>query len=416
MLKNLFSTVSAGSFRAMSGRMVALCLLAVCVATPTFAKKDKKEKKEEGYVFTDVKRLPITSIKDQSRSGTCWCFSTLSFFEAELLRMGKGEQDLCEMFVVHKTMEDRAEAAVRTHGDVSFAQGGSFYDVAYCIKNYGIVPQGAMPEPGSLYGETVINHNEVDAIASSFVNAIAKGKQKKLSPAWKKAFKAIYDTYLGECPEAFTYNGVEYTPKSYAESLGLNMDDYVSLTSFTHHPFYKPFVLEIQDNWRWAQSYNLPLDEFMQVFDYALNHDYPIAWGSDVSEKGFTRNGIAVMPDIKAAADLTGSDRDHWLGMSETERADEALTKPSPEMTITQELRQVGYDNWETTDDHGMIIFGIAKDQTGKEYYLVKNSWGEYGKYKGIWYASKAFVAYKTMNILVHKDGVPAEIRQKLGI
>ena len=399
-------------------KKLTIIILAALVAMPSFAatKKDKKEKQEEGYVFTTVKALPITSVKDQSRSGTCWAFSALGFFEAELLRIGKGETDLCEMFVVHKTMEDRADAAVRTHGDVSYAQGGSFYDVVYCIQNYGIVPQNAMPEPGSLYGEKSINHNEVDAIATAFVKAIAEGKQKKISPTWKKAFKGIYDAYLGECPEKFILDDKEYTPKSYAESLGLNMDDYVSLTSYTHHPFYKPFVLEIQDNWRWAQSYNLPLDEFMQVFDYAIENGYPIAWGSDVSETGFTRQGIAVMPDTEGASDLTGSDRDHWLGMSPSERSNEALSKPSPEKVITQEMRQEGYDNWETTDDHGMLIYGIAKDQTGKEYYMVKNSWGEYGKYKGIWYASKAFVAYKIMNILVHKNGVPAALRQKLGI
>ena len=399
-------------------KKLSILMLAALVAMPSFAAdKDKKDKKEEGYVFTTVKALPITSVKDQSRSGTCWAFSALGFFEAELQRMGKGEQDLCEMFVVHKTMEDRAEAAIRTHGDVSYSQGGSFYDVAYCLENYGIVPQNAMPEPGSLYGEKGINHNEVDAIATAFVKAIAEGKQKKISPAWKKAFSGIYDAYLGECPEKFVVDGKEYTPKSYAASLGLSdMSQYVSLTSYTHKPFYKPFVLEIQDNWRWAQSYNLPLDEFMQVFDYAIQNGYPIAWGSDVSETGFTRNGIAVVPDTEGAADLTGSDRDHWLGMSPTERSEAALNKPSPEKVITQEMRQEGYDSWETTDDHGMLIYGIAKDQNGKEYYMVKNSWGEYGKYKGMWYASKAFVAYKTMNILVHKSGVPAELRKKLGI
>ena len=396
-----------------------ILLLAAMAVMPSFAavKKDKKEKKEEGYVFTTVKALPVTSVKDQSRSGTCWAFSGLGFFEAELLRMGKGEHDLCEMFVVHKTMEDRADAAVRTHGDVSYSQGGSFYDVAYCIENYGIVPQTAMPEPGSPYGEKSINHNEVDAVATAFVKAIAEGKQKKISPAWKKAFRGIYDAYLGECPERFIIDGKEYDPKSYAQSIGLgDMSQYVSLTSYMHRPFYKPFVLEIQDNWRWAQSYNLPLDEFMQVFDYAIQNDYPIAWGSDVSETGFTRSGIAVMPDTEGAADLTGSDRDRWLGMTPGERSSEALSKPSPEKVITQEERQQAYDNWETTDDHGMLIYGIAKDQTGKEYYMVKNSWGEYGKYKGMWYASKAFVAYKTMNILVNKNGVPAELRKKLGI
>lgn len=387
----------------------------VCLSAASSA-QDNSAKADSGFVFTTVKENPITSIKNQNQSGTCWCFSTLSFFESELIRMGKGKQDLCEMFVVHKTMEDRAKQAVRTHGDVSYSQGGSFYDVVYCMQNYGIVPQEAMPQPGTLYGDTLPNHNEVDLVATAFVKALSTSKLRKLSPVWQKAFSGIYDAYLGQCPEKFTHNGKEYTPKTYMASLGLNMDDYVSLASFTHHPFYKPFVIEVQDNWRWAQSYNLPIDELMEVFDNALKNGYTIAWGADVSEIGFTRNGIAVMPDMKSAADLTGSDAARWLGLSANEKRTEALKKPSPELTVTQEMRQTAYDNWETTDDHGMHIYGIAKDQTGKEYYMVKNSWGEAGKYKGLWYASKAFVAYKTMNILVNKNAIPKAIRKKLGL
>lgn len=394
-------------------KQLLLFALALCTMGASAQEQDKKA--EEGFVFTTVKENPITSIKNQNQSGTCWCFSSLSFFESELLRMGKGEHDLCEMFVVHKTMEDRAVQAVRTHGDVSYSQGGSFYDVMYCMKNYGIVPQEAMPQPGTLYGDTLPNHNEVDQVATAFVDALAHGKQRRLTPAWKKAFRGIYDAYLGECPEKFTYNGKEYTPKSYMGSLGLNMDDYVSLTSYTHFPFYSQFPIEVPDNWRWALSYNLPIDELMEVFDYAINNGYTIAWGSDVSEAGFTGKGVAVMPDIKAE-DLTGSDAARWLGLTPAQRRSEALTKPAPEMTITQEMRQEAYDNWETTDDHGMQIFGIAKDQTGKEYYMVKNSWGMAGNYKGIWYASKAFVAYKTMNIVVHKNAIPKNIRKKMGL
>lgn len=397
-----------------------LFALAIC-SVGAFAQdknENKEEKKDEGFVFTTVKENPITSIKNQNQSGTCWCFSSLAFFESELLRLNKDKNkdvDLCEMFVVHKTMEDRAKQAVRTHGDVSYSQGGSFYDVIYCMDKYGIVPQEAMPQPGTLYGDTLPNHNEVDLVAGAFVKALAKSNMRKLSPVWTKAFSAIYDAYLGECPEKFTYKGKEYTPKSYMESLGLNMEDYISLTSFTHHPFYKPFVIEVQDNWRWAQSYNLPIDELMEVFDNAINNGYTIAWGSDVSEGGFTRDGVAVMPNIKAE-DLTGSDAARWLGLTPSQRYSESMTKPAPEMKITQEMRQEAYDNWETTDDHGMQIYGIAKDQTGKEYYMVKNSWGNAGKYKGVWYASKAFVAYKTMNIVVHKDAVPKAILKKLGL
>ena len=368
------------------------------------------------FNFTIIKENPITSIKNQNRSGTCWAYSSLGFFEAELLRQGKGEFDLCEMFVAHKTYEDRAKASVRLHGDISFAQGGSFYDVVYCMKNYGMMPETAMPLPGTLYGDTLANFTEFFSIAEGYVNGIAKGKQKKLSPAWFKGLNAVFDTYLGEVPETFVYNGVTYTPMSYQASLGLNMDDYISLTSYTHHPFYEPFILEIQDNWRWGESYNLPIDELMEVMDNAVRNGYTFAWGSDVSEDGFTRNGIAVCPDVTKAPDYSGSDMAHWLGLSNAGKMQEATTRPMPEIEVTQEMRQEAYDNWETTDDHGMVIYGLAKDQNGKEYFMVKNSWGKSGRYDGIWYASKTFVKYKTMNILVHKNAIPKDIRKKLGI
>ena len=383
------------------------------------AKKNKKNQPEEGFVFTTVKENPITSIKNQSRAGTCWCYSSLAFIESELIRMGKGEFDLSEMFIVHNTYLDRADKAVRTHGDVSFSQGGSFYDVMYGMKTFGLVPEAEM-RPGVMYGDTLSNHNELTAVSDAVVAAIAKGGLKKLQKndknemLWKKAIESIHDIYLGERPEKFTYEGKEYTPKSFYESLGLNADDYISLTSYTHHPFYSSFVLEIQDNWRWAQSYNLPIDELMEVFDNAIMNGYTIAWGSDVSENGFTRNGIAVLPDAEKAQELSGSDMAHWIKMKPEEK--KLNTKPQPQKWATQEERQAAYDNFETTDDHGMQIYGIAKDQAGNEYYMVKNSWGEAGTYKGIWYASKAFVRYKTMNIVVHKDAIPEAIAKKLGL
>ena len=374
---------------------------------------------EEGFVFTTVKENPITSIKNQNRAGTCWCYSSLAFIESELLRMGKGEFDFSEMYIVHNTYLDRADKAVRTHGDISFSQGGSFYDVIYGMEKFGLVPEEEM-RPGVMYGETLSNHNELSAVSDAVVAAIAKGKHRSLQSdgegnmLWKKAIEAIHDIYLGVRPEKFTYNGKEYTPKSFYESTGLNASDYVSLTSYTHHPFYSSFVLEIQDNWRWAQSYNLPIDELMEVFDNAIMEGYTIAWGSDVSEAGFSRNGVANMPDKSKSADLEGSDMAKWLKLSEEEK--KHTPKPSTELWCTQEQRQLGYDNWETTDDHGMQIYGIAKDQNGVEYYMVKNSWGEAGTYKGLWYASKAFVRYKTMNIVVHKNAIPKDIRKKLGI
>lgn len=374
---------------------------------------------EEGFQFTVVKENPITSIKDQNRAGTCWCYSALSFIEAELLRMGKGEYDFSEMYLVHKTYQDRADKAVRTHGDVSFAQGGSFYDVIYGMEHYGLVPEAEM-RPGVMYGATLSNHNELSAVSDAVVAAIAEGNHRSLQldpngqPLWKKAIEAIHDIYLGECPESFTYEGKEYTPAEFYASTGLNADDYISLTSYTHHPFYESFIIEIPDNWRWASSYNLPIDELLEVFDYAIDNGYTIAWGSDVSEQGFTRDGIAVMPDVDKAQELSGSDMARWLKLSPAEK--KLTTKPQPQIWCTQEQRQQAYDNWETTDDHGMLIYGKAVDQEGTEYYMVKNSWGESGKYKGIWYASKAFVRYKTMNIIVHKDAIPAAIKAKLGI
>ena len=397
-------------------KKILLVAAAACLFGTGVVAQEKKDKaKDDAVKFTVIKENPITSIKDQNQSGTCWAFSSLAFFESELLRLGKGTHDLCESFVVYHTMIDRARAAVRLHGDISFSQGGSFYDVVYCMKNYGMVPQEAMAAPGSLYGDTLFNHNELDAVAGAYVRAIAKGNFKKLSPCWINGLYGIYDSYVGELPKEFKKDGKTYTPKSYMEQLGLNPDDYVSLTSFTHHPFYTQFPIEVQDNWRWAMSYNLPLDEFMEVMDAAVRNGYTFAWGADVSEAGFGRDNIARVPDTKAARDKTGSDAARWTGTNATN--DQAAKKASTgELEITQEMRQEGYDNWTTTDDHGMQIYGLAKDSAGNEYFMVKNSWGKYGKYDGIFYASKPYVAYKTMNILIHKDAIPEKIAKKLGL
>lgn len=391
---------------------VASLLLAFSLST--LSAQDKKE--SDGYVFTTVKELKITPVKNQNRTGTCWCFSTLGFLESELLRQGKGEYDLSEMYIVNHTYKDKADKYVRLHGKLNFAQGGSFYDVLYAWKKYGIVPESVMG--GLEYGEKQHAHSEMEQLASAYVSTVVKNPNGKLSTAWKKGFDGIIDSYLGELPETFTYNGKEYTPVSFAQELGLNPDDYVSLTSYTHHPFYTSFPIEVEDNWRWSDSYNLPLEELMQVFDHAINTGYTVAWGSDVSEKGFTRNGIAVAPDMEFL-ETSGSDQDKWVGLSQAEKDKEIkkmLEKPCKELTITQEMRQKDYDNYRTTDDHGMQIYGIAKDQNGKKFYMVKNSWGTDNKYKGTWYASEAFVAYKTMNIVVHKDALPKEIKTKLGI
>ncbi len=398
-------------------KKILVTLAGVAIALSCFAQEALQDttKQEEGFVFTTVKESPITSVKNQNRSSTCWSFSALGFLEAELLRLNKGEYDLSEMFVVHHTMVDRAVNYVRLHSESSFSPGGSFYDVLYCMKHYGLVPQEAMP--GIMYGDTLPNHSELDAVAEAYVNAIAKGRFKKLSPVWKKGLEAVYSTYLGERPETFTYNDKEYTPQTFAAELGLKAEDYVSITSYTHHPFYSQFAIEVPDNWRNGLSYNVPMEEMMAIIDNAVDKGYTIAWGADVSEDGFNRKGIGVMPDAEKGADLTGSDMAHWLGLSAADKRTELTKKPLPEMEVTQEMRQEAYDNWETTDDHGMMIFGLAKDQNGKEYYMVKNSWGTTkSTYKGIWYVSKAFATYKTMNFVVHKDAIPKDIRKKLGI
>ena len=373
----------------------------------------------EGFRFTTIDSVAITPVKNQNRSSTCWSFSTIGFLESELLRMGKGEFDLSEMFVVHHTMLDRAEYSVRMYGTAEFAPGGSAYDVIYCLKNYGMVPQEVMPgiQYASTPADTLPVHAELDAVAGGVVKAVTNSGLKKLTPVWKKALSAVYDTYLGKCPETFIYNGKEYTPKSFAKELGLNADDYVSITSYTHHPYYTTFALEVPDNWRMDQMHNVPMEEMMAIIDNALAKGYTLAWGADVSEICFTRKGLGVVPEEEKAVDLTGSDAARWLGLSATDKREELTKKPLPEKTITQEMRQAAYDSWENTDDHGMQIFGTANDQNGKRYYMIKNSWGtQKSEYKGIWYVSEAYMQYKTNTILVHKNAIPKEIRKKLGI
>jgi len=395
----------------MKKNIILIGLLLFTVAT--FAQKDTTA--VDSFKFTTIKENKITSVKNQASSGTCWSFSALGFFEAELLRMGKPKVDLSEMFVVHHSYTDKADKYVRMNGTNNFAGGGSFSDVVYVLKNYGIVPESIMS--GLNYGEDKHRHGELDALTTAYVKVIVSNPNKKLSTAWKSGFEGVLDAYLGACPKEFTVDGKKFTPLTYEQSLGLNLDDYVSLTSFTHHPFYTKFVIEIPDNWRWEESYNLPLDEFARVFDNAIDNGYSIAWGSDVSERGFTKKGIAVNPETKVE-NMTGSDQARWVGISDKDREDKIYKnlKPQPEVKVTQEIRQASFDNYQTTDDHGMVIFGTAKDQTGTKYYLVKNSWGTDSKYKGIWYASESYVLHKTINILVNKNAIPKDILKKLGL
>ncbi len=401
-------------------RKVLLLALAALMTMGASAQDEKKQEKENKNkpVFTTIKENKITSIKNQNRSGTCWDYSTLSFFEAEILKATGKTYDLCESFVANKTYMDRAIQVVRLHGDCQFAQGGSVYDPLYCIQHYGICPEDAMPFPGSLYGDSLNNFNEFFSLLEPYVAAISKNKSQKLSTQWKVGLQGILDAYLGKCPENFTYQGKNYTPKSFAASLGLDWNNYTTFTSYTHHPFWTAFAVEVQDNWRNPLSWNVPLNDMMRIIDNAIEQGYTVAWGGDVSEEGFTRQGLAYAYDTKKMESLAGSDMAHWLKLSKTKKENivDSLGCNVPELKPTQEMRQQRFDNWELTDDHGMLIFGIAKDQNGKEYYMVKNSWGETGDYKGIWYMTKAFIAANTMDFMVNKNAVPKDIRKKLGI
>ena len=396
-----------------------LLLVAVAITSADAQKKGKKESAEapKGYEFTVVKENYVTPVKNQANSGTCWSYSTVSFLESEAVKNGAPKDiDLADMYPVYMSYSDKAIKYVRLDGHLNYAQGGSFEDVIYTLKHYGMLPQAELE--GLNYGTEKNAHGELSAVLKAYVGAVVKNPNKTLSTAWHRGLTGILDAYLGEVPEKFVVDGKEYTPQSYAkEYLKLNADDYVSITSFTHEPFYSQFAIEVPDNWRWGLSYNVPLDEMMEIFDSAIENGYTIAWGSDVSEKGFTRNGIAVAPDVEATQ-KAGSDEERWIGKSKDEKDAILynLNAPGKELNITQQMRQEGYDNKTTTDDHGMHIYGIAKDQNGTKYYMVKNSWGESGKYKGYWYASEPFVRWKTMNIVVNKKAIPQHIREKLGL
>lgn len=368
----------------------------------------------KGYQFTDQVVNPATSVKDQSRSGTCWAFSCLGFIESEIMRNGGEELDLSVMWVVRNIYFEKAVKYVRLHGHLNFAVGGNAGDVLTAIRDYGIVPMEVYP--GLNYGTAKPHFDEIDAVLKAYVEAVVS--QRKLTTAWQDGLNGILDAYFGEMPETFVYNGKEYTPKSFAESLPLNLDEYVDLTSFTHHPFYERFTLEVPDNWRCHQQYNLPLDELMRTLDYALDNGYTVEWAADVSEQGFNRQlAIGIVPETELES-MEGTEAEKWGALSQEERmrALYSFDEPVQERVITQEMRQAAYDNYETTDDHGMQIVGYAVDQTGARFYRVKNSWDVRAPYDGYYYFSRAFLEYKTMSFLVNVNSIPKDIRKKLGL
>lgn len=376
-------------------------LIAACACTTVAISQPITNKKDGKYTFTVVKNLETTEVQDQAKSSTCWTFSGLSFFESELLRMGKPKVNLSEMFIVRNSYPDKAAKYVRMHGLINLSPGGEFHDVAYVLKNYGIVPQKVYS--GLVNGEKELNQNEMDGMLKAALDVVVK--ENKITSGWAKAVNGILEAYIGKSPENFEFEGKQYTPKSFAQSLGLDMDNYVAITSFTHHPFYTKFAIEVQDNWAWKDVYNVPLNEMMDIIDNAIMNGYSIAWASDVSEKGFSfKNGVAIIPDLD------------WDDVKK-ENVDSIILNPAKQKEITQTMRQEAFDNYETGDDHGMHIVGIVKDQNGTKYYIVKNSWGvKNNDCDGYFYASEAYVKYKTTNFMIHKEGIKKDIAKKLGL
>ena len=388
-------------------------ILNVAAADPKTEEKDSVD----GFEFKDIVTIPVTSVKDQNKSGTCWCFAGTSFYENEIRKAQGDSLDLSEMFTVRHCYSDKADRYVRTYGKINFAAGGSALDVPYVWETYGAVPEEVYS--GLNYGEDKHVHGELDAILKAYVDAVVKKPNRRVSTAWREGLEGVLDAYLGKLPETFTYKGKTYTPQSFAKSLGISPSDYVAVTSFTHHPFYKPFVLEVSDNWLWGQYQNVPLAELREIVDNALANGYTLVWAADVSEGGFKWNdGVALMPKGKEEGDMTGTELSRWVKLSDKDRAADKFNFKGPveEIVVTQESRQEMFDRQETTDDHGMEIVGIAEDREGNRYYKVKNSWDTNQKYDGYLYVSMPYFDAKTMNIYVNKKALPKKIAGKLGL
>lgn len=390
----------------ISKSFILSCALA-CSVSGAFA---------QGYQFTEVVSVPATPVKNQASTGTCWCFATTSFMESELLRMGKGTYDLSEMFIVRQKYMNQLQDNYLRGGDGNIGQGSLSHTFMNAYRQVGIVPEEVYT--GINYNSDKHNHSELVRYIHAIADVAVKTRHR--SPEYYKLIDNLFDTYLGKLPEKFTYKGKEYTPKSFAASLGLNMDDYIELTSFTHHPYYQKFDVEVPDNWEHALMYNLPLDEMMETVDHALNNGYSVCWDGDVSEKGFSfKNGVAINPEVKKVEDLSNTDRARFEKLDEKSRLEEVFKfeQPYPEINVTPEVRQTGFEAFVTTDDHLMHLTGITKDQNGTKYYITKNSWGtDRNKFGGYLNMSESYVRAKTIFIMVHKDAIPKAIKAKLGI
>lgn len=382
------------------------------------AQSDKlsTSKDQEGYIFEKTVDVPVTSVKNQYRSSTCWGFSALALMEAELLRETGKEYDLSEGHLVYYTYLAKAKRYLRFHGDVNYGPGGAAHDLLWYMENYGLMPEEAYS--GLVPPDTLFIHGELYAVTKGYLDALLKTPDSKLSDNWLVAYTAILNSYMQEPPTTFTYEGVNYNPKSFLESTKLNVDDYVCISSFTHHPYYTEFVLELPDNWLHRTVYNVTVDELAEIADYALENGYTVNWGTDVSSKGFSwKNGVAILPD-RVVESTSGSDAERWT-------KDEKKNTPKDlysfdgnviEKEVDAKMRQKDFDNWTTTDDHGMLLCGIYKDQRGNKFYKVKNSWGSVGKYDGYLFTSVPFYKMNTTSIMVNKNGIPKHIRKKLGL
>ncbi len=380
-------------------------LFLFCAASLQIIAQPATNRKDSEYRFSTVKNLEATPVQNQNQTSTCWSFSSLSFFESELIRLGKGKEfNLSEMFVVNKVYSLKADNFIRMHGKTNFGEGGGFPDAIQVLRQYGLMPEEIYSGKKDL--KSPHNHHLLETTLSNILRPSAQEETQKIDFSFlHNTVAATVDEFLGKTPEKFDYKGKSYTPRTYADATGLNPDDYIFLTSFSHHPFYEAFVLEIPDNWNWQKVYNLPLAEFSEVMRNAIQSGYTIAWGADVSEKGFMRaDGLAIVPEKP------------FSEMTEEERKSLA-TKPVKQLSMTQELRQKAFDNYETQDDHGMHIIGLAKDQNETNYYVVKNSWGrESNQCDGYFFASESYVLYKTTSIMLHKKALPVAVAKKLGI
>jgi bleomycin hydrolase len=366
-------------------------------------KVNASDKSKESFKFTDVINLANTSVKNQGSSGTCWSYSGNSFLESEMIRIGKQPVEISQIFTARNAYVEKGKNYVRMHGAVTLGDGGSLHDVTNMLKKYGAIPQEVYT--GLNYGTAKNKFAEMAALTEGLLVAAVKNPNGELTPNWIKAYEAVIDSYLGQVPQNFNYKGKNYTPQSFAkEVVGLNPDEYIEFSSYSNVPYYTKTMLMVPDNWSFDMIYNVRLNDMTDIIDNALKNGYTVAWATDVSEKSFSwKNGIAYVP-TKKVDEMTSEEKENMFN------------GPKPEMEITEEVRQKAFDNYQTTDDHGMHIVGVSKDQDGKEYYIVKNSWGATNDYKGYLYVTKNFIKYKSTALMVNKAAIPAAIAKKMGI